>query len=87
MVVRCTGACLDHNNVDIRMGLLRLNSRLRLHVIYRICKRWPTLECAMHALQRALWCMVRSNLLNLIYKAIYKFYFQAFLFINYLTKH
>jgi hypothetical protein len=31
--------------------------------------------------------MIRSNLLNLTYKAIYKFYFQAFLFINYLTKH
>jgi hypothetical protein len=31
--------------------------------------------------------MIRSNLLNSTYKAIYKFYFQAFQFINYLTKH
>jgi hypothetical protein len=41
----------------------------------------------MDGVQRALCCMIRSNLLNLTYKPIYKFYFQAFLFINYLTKH
>jgi hypothetical protein len=41
----------------------------------------------MHEVQSVIWCMIRSNLLNLTYKAIYKFYFQAFLFINYLTKH
>jgi hypothetical protein len=41
----------------------------------------------MHGVQSAICCMTRINLLNLTYKAIYKFYFQAFLFINYLTKH
>jgi hypothetical protein len=41
----------------------------------------------MHGVQGAISYMIRSNLLNLTYKAIYTFYFQAFLFINYLTKH
>jgi hypothetical protein len=42
---------------------------------------------AMHDVQSAISCMIRSNLLNLTYKSIYKFYFQAFLFIKILTKH
>jgi hypothetical protein len=41
----------------------------------------------MHEVQSVIWCINRSILLNITYKAIYKFYFEVFLFINYLTKH
>jgi hypothetical protein len=67
-LIRCTGTYLDYNNISILVTwclwsfvhplyLLHLNFYLWLHVIYRICKRWETLKCAMHEVKSAIWCM------------------------------
>jgi hypothetical protein len=66
MVVRCTRAYLDHKNVSIYdtwrlwasehpLNLLRLNSHLRLRVIYPYMHKYePRLKCAMHDVQSAI---------------------------------
>jgi hypothetical protein len=91
-VVRCTRACLDHNNVSILatwhlwssehlLDLLHLNFRLWLHVIYQICKRWSQLNSAMCGVQSVIWCMIKSILLILIHKSHFTNLPLAFLLI------
>jgi hypothetical protein len=98
MVIRCTGACLDHNNVSILttwclwtsehpMYLLRLNFRLQLHVIYPYIHKYePRSKYAMHGVQTIIWCMNRSNLSTLTLTSYFTKLSLAFLFINKLTK-
>jgi hypothetical protein len=90
MVVRCTGACLDHNNISIlttwrlwtsehSIYLLRLNFRLQLVIDPYINKYEPRSESAI-------WCMNRSNLSTLTIISYFTKLPLAFLFMNKLTK-
>jgi hypothetical protein len=50
MVVRCTGACLDHNNAPL--DLLHLNFLFRLRVIYPHMHKYELrLKCEMYGVQ------------------------------------
>jgi hypothetical protein len=97
-LVKCTGTYLDYNNINILitwclwssehpLNLLHLNFRLRLYVIYHICKIWTTLKCAMHGVQSAIWCINRSILSILTRTNYFTNLLLVFLSINKLTKY
>jgi hypothetical protein len=90
MVVRCTRAFIDHNNVSILtiwhlwtsdhpLNLLLLNLGFRVCVTNPYMHKYePRITYAMHGAQGAIWCMNRSNLSTFSHKNYFTNLFPRF---------